>query len=93
MPAYGRVGTRAFTLKSAALPRSGQRRAGKKEGVLGVLCPQEFLPARRFWRSSCRAAGAAGTKPDARAGREGKGLGERNSRPALAFAAAEFFTP
>ena len=40
--------------------------------------------------TDCRAAGAAGTKPDARAGREGKGLGERNSRPALAFAAAEF---
>ena len=24
-------------------------RAGKKEGVLGVLCPQEFLPARPVW--------------------------------------------
>jgi len=44
----------------AARPRSGQKRAGKKEGVLGILCPQGFLPARRnFWRSSCRAAGAA----------------------------------
>ena len=35
MPAYGRVGTGAFTLIAAARPRSGQRRAGKKEGVLG----------------------------------------------------------
>jgi len=39
----------------AARPRSGQRRAGKKEGVLGVLCPQGFLPARRnFWRVPAR---------------------------------------
>jgi len=29
---------------AAARPRSGQRRAGKKEGVLGVLCPQGFCP-------------------------------------------------
>ena len=35
MPAYGRVGTKAFTFSAAARPRSGQRRAGKKEGVLG----------------------------------------------------------
>jgi len=48
----------------AARPRSGQRRAGKKEGVLGVLCPQGFLPARRnFWRVPAR------RKPELRAKR------------------------
>jgi len=40
-----------------ARPRSGQRRAGKKEGVLG----EGFLPARRnFWQSSCPPPAAAG---------------------------------
>jgi len=45
--------------KFGGSPAKRAMRAGKKEGVLGVLCPQEFLPARRFWRNSCRAAGAA----------------------------------
>jgi len=31
----GLGGTRAFTLIAATRPRSGQKRAGKKEGVLG----------------------------------------------------------
>ena len=44
MPAHGRVGARAFTSTSAARPRSGQRRAGKKEGVLGVWVPRDFCP-------------------------------------------------
>ena len=40
MHAYGRVGTGAFTLIVAARPRSGQSRAGKKDGVLGRnFCP------------------------------------------------------
>jgi len=48
----GLGGTRAFVLIAATRPRSGQRRAGKKEGVLGegifARPPQflaEFLPA------------------------------------------------
>jgi len=32
-------------LKATARPRSGQKRAGKKEGGW----EKEFLPARRFW--------------------------------------------
>ena len=58
MPVHGRVGAKAFTffpfLKSAARPRSGQKRAGKKEGVLGEgifarppKIPAEFLPRLR----------------------------------------------
>jgi hypothetical protein len=40
----GLGGIRAFTLKAMARPRSGQRRAGKKEGVLGVNVPRNFCP-------------------------------------------------
>jgi len=59
MHAYGRVGTGAFTLIVAARPRSGQSRAGKKDGVLGggifARPPQflaEFLPRRRRGKRS-----------------------------------------
>jgi len=48
-------------LKNRRLARKRAMRAGKKEGVLGVLCPQEFLPARRnFRRNSCPPPQAAG---------------------------------
>ena len=49
----GLGGTRAFTLKATARLQNGQRRAGKKEGVLGErnFCPPvgNFggVPARR----------------------------------------------
>jgi len=57
MPAYGRVGTRAFTLFTAAHPRSGQRRAGKKERVLGEGI---FARPPQFLASSCPPPQAAG---------------------------------
>jgi len=40
----GLGGTRTFVLIAATRPRSGQKRAGKKEGVLGVCVPRNFCP-------------------------------------------------
>jgi len=62
----GLGGTRAFTLIAATRPRSGQKRAGKKEGVLGVCVPRNFCPPAEIFSGFLPAAAGGGLKVSVR---------------------------